>query len=173
MLLILVSLWGLLYSQYYTKSDGSLWEFWVLRFPFALHGGWITAASVVNTNVIVVASTASPATQLAIGIVSLAYLHAISVWVLFVIRRNPNYTIAGVLAWGVGYVYAELQNPTESIQERFDNTTIVGVSTAAIIVSVIITGQIVVRFGVYVFEKYNQKYANVVKESSKHDEEEQ
>lgn len=37
MLLIWISLCSLLYSQYYTKSDGSLWEFWLLRFPFALH----------------------------------------------------------------------------------------------------------------------------------------
>lgn len=40
MLLILVSLWALLYDQYFrAESDGSLWEFWLLRFPFALHAG--------------------------------------------------------------------------------------------------------------------------------------
>jgi hypothetical protein len=173
MLLILVSLWGLLYSQYYTESDGSLWEFWLLRFPFALHGGWITAASVVNTNVIVVASSATPATELAIGIVSLAYLHAISVWVLFGIKRNPNYTIAGVLAWAIGYINAELQTPTDSIQARFDETTIDGVALAAVIVAFIITGQIVVRFGMYILQRYNKKYADAVKGSKHNGEEEE
>jgi hypothetical protein len=164
MILIWISLCSLLYSQYYTKSDGSLWEFWLLRFPFALHGGWITAASVVNMNVIVVNSNATAAVELAVGIVSLAYLHAVSVWVLFGIKRNPNYTIAGVLAWAIGYIYAELQNPFESIPERFDETTIKGVAYAAIAVSIIITGQIVFRFGMYIFQRYNKKYANVVKE---------
>jgi len=154
----------LLYSEYYAKSDGTLLEFWLLRFPFALHGGWITAASVVNLNVIVVDSNTTPDVELAVGIVSLAYLHAVSVWVLYVIKRNPNYTIAGVLAWAIGYIYQELQNPIESIQARFDSTTINGVAYASIIVSIIITLQIVVRFIMYVFQRYNKKYAGVVKE---------
>ena len=173
MILIWISLCGLVYSQYYAKSDGSLWEFWLLRFPFALHCGWITAASVVNVNVIVVNSTATPAVELAVGIISLAYLHAVSVWVLFVIKRNPNYTIAGVLAWAIGYIYAELQTPTDSIQARFDETTINGVAYAAIAVSIVITGQIVVRFGMYVFQRYNKKYAGIVQEAHAEQEEEE
>jgi hypothetical protein len=28
---------SLLYSQYYAESDDTLWEFWLLRFPFAVH----------------------------------------------------------------------------------------------------------------------------------------
>jgi len=165
MILIWISLMGLLYSQYYAKSNGCLWEFWLLRFPFALHGGWITAASVVNMNVIVVDSTASPAVELAVGIVSLAYLHAVSVWVLFGIQRNPSYTIAGVLAWAIGYIYAELQNPMESIVDRFDATTIDGVAYAAIAVSIIITAQIVFRFGMFVIQHYNKKYADTLRDS--------
>lgn len=123
-----------------------------------------------NLNVIVVASNAAPYVELGIGIVSLAYLHAVSVWVLFGIKRNPNYTIAGVLAWAIGYVYAELKIPYESIVARFDETTINGVGLAAVIVSGIITVQILFRFFMYVVEKYNEKYANVVKEV--HDQEE-
>lgn len=118
---------------------------------------------------IVVASSATPATELAIGIVSLAYLHAVSVWVLFVIKRNPNYTIAGVCAWAIGYIYKELQNPYDSIKARFDETTIDGVALACFIVAFIITAQIVVRFFMYVFERYNKKHANAVNKSSKHE----
>jgi hypothetical protein len=173
MILIWISLMGLLYSQYYSKSDGSLSEFWLLRFPFALHGGWITAASVVNVNVIVVNSNASPAVELAVGIVSLAYLHAVSVWVLFGIKRNPSYTIAGVLSWAIGYIYAELQTPQASIEDRFDATTINGVAYAAIAVSIIIACQIVFRFGMYVFQRYNEKYANTVNEVHEEEKEEE
>lgn len=37
MLLLWASLISLLYSQYYAESDDTLWEFWLLRFPFAVH----------------------------------------------------------------------------------------------------------------------------------------
>ena len=70
MLLLWLSLMGLLYSQYYIKSDNTLWEFWLLRFPFAIHGGWITAASALNVNVQVVSMTQPADVQLAVSIVS-------------------------------------------------------------------------------------------------------
>jgi len=152
-LLILASLVALLYSQYYTNSNGKLVEFWVFRFPFALHGGWLTAASLLNVNVVVVDSSTTPAVELAVGIISLAILHAVSVWVLFGIRR-PNYTIAGVLSWATGWIYAELQDPQDSIVSRFDSTTISGVSYAAGAVAFIITGQIVFRCGLYLITEY-------------------
>lgn len=144
MLMIWASLLGLLYSQYYVKSEGTLFEFWFLRFPFAIHCGWLTAASALNVNVLVVQQDASAAVQLAVGIVSLAILHAISVWVLFGIRR-ANYTIASVLAWANGWIYAELQSPKDSIVQRFSEDAVSGVSYAAVAVAFIITAQITIR----------------------------
>merc|ERR1712159_868763 len=133
MLMIWASLLGLLYSQYYVKSEGTLFEFWFLLFPFAIHCGWLTAASALNVNV-----------QLAVGIVSLAILHAISVWALFGIRR-ANYTIASVFAWANGWIYAELQSPKDSIVQRFSEDAVSGVSYAAVAVAFIITAQITIR----------------------------
>jgi hypothetical protein len=156
-LLIWISLCALVYSQYYTESNHSLVEFWFFRFPFFMHCGWLTAASAVNVNLVVVYSNAAASVQLAVGIISLAYLHAFSVWVLFGLTRNPNYTIAGVLAWANGWIYAELQNPSESIMALFDADTISGVSYAAAAVAFIITGQIVVRFALNVVQKYTNR----------------
>jgi hypothetical protein len=156
-LLIWISLCALVYSQYYTESERFLVEFWFFRFPFAMHCGWLTAASVVNVNVVVVHRNAPANVQLAVGIISLAYLHAVSLWVLFGLKRNPNYTIAGVLAWANGWIYAELSSPSESIMALFDADTISGVSYAAAAVAYIIIGQIVVRFAMYVVEKYTSQ----------------
>jgi len=145
MLLLWLSLMGLLYSQYYTESDTTLWEFWLLRFPFAIHGGWITAASALNVNVQVVSMEEEAYVQLAVAIVSLAVLHAISVWVLFNIPR-PNWTIAGVLSWAFGWIYVELQDPNELIVTTFDPDIINGVKYAAFAVgAVIIPAQILLR----------------------------
>eukprot|EP00581_Thalassiosira_minuscula_P019015 CAMPEP_0183726066 /NCGR_PEP_ID=MMETSP0737-20130205/22249_1 /TAXON_ID=385413 /ORGANISM="Thalassiosira miniscula, Strain CCMP1093" /LENGTH=310 /DNA_ID=CAMNT_0025957279 /DNA_START=239 /DNA_END=1171 /DNA_ORIENTATION=- len=146
MMLIWMALMALLYSQYYTESDGSLWEFWILRFPFAVHAGWITAASALNVNVQVVSMSQPADVQLAVAIVALAVLHAISVWVLFYIER-PNWTIACVLSWAFGFIYQELGNPNELITSTFETSTINGVKYAAIAVCVIILTQIVIRLG--------------------------
>lgn len=146
MVLIWLSLVAILYSQYYAKSDGSLWEFLILRFPFSVHAGWITAASALNVNVQVVSMDQPADIQLAVGIVSLAVLHAISVWVLFYVRR-PNWTIACVLSWAFGWIYAELRSPNELITSTFASDTINGVRYAAISVSFIILIQIIIRLG--------------------------
>ena len=154
MLSIWVSLIAILYSQYYTKSDGSLLEFWVLRFPFAVHAGWITAASPLNVNVQVVSSGVAPDIQLAVAIVSLAVLHAVSVWVLFNIPR-PNWTMACVLSWAFAWIYEELNEPQQLIQDSFSPDTIRGVQYAAIAVSFIILFQVVIRLALLIRPSYN------------------
>ena len=170
-LLIWISLCALVYSQYYTESNHSLMEFWFFRFPFGIHCGWLTAASVVNVNLVVVDSNAPANVQLAVGIVSLAYLHAVSVWVLFGLKRNPNYTIASVLAWANGWIYAELSSPSESIMALFDANTISGVSYAAAAVAYIITGQIVIRSALCVVEKYTNRNDETEEQQLKYPEE--
>lgn len=164
MLLLWSSLVALLFSQYYATSDGTLWEFWLLRFPFSVHAGWITAASALNVNVQVVSVNAPADIQLAVGIVSLAVLHAISVWVLFYIPR-PNWTMACVLSWAFGWIYAELGNPNELITSTFVEGTTGGVRYAAIAVSFIILFQVVVRLGLLLKPSCNP-YKEVVKVDS-------
>jgi benzodiazapine receptor len=167
-LILIVSIWAslvaILYSQYYTESEGTLLEFWLMRFPFAIHCGWLTAASLLNVNVLVVDMEEPADVQLAVGIISLAILHAVSVWVCFALKR-PNYTIAGVLAWANGWIYAELQEPRDQIVALFASQTISGVSYAALAVSIIISSQIALR-AVY------DMYERCIKKSGKDEESE-
>lgn len=147
-LLFMVGIWlsllTLVYNQYNIKSDGSMFEFWFLRFPFCLHCGWITAATALNLNVLFVARGASAALQLAVAIVSLAALHAFSVWVLFYLSK-PNYTLAAVLAWASWWIHVELQSPQSLIVSTFSTDAISGVGYAASGISVIILTQIAIR----------------------------
>merc|ERR1712157_249501 len=144
MVLIWLSLMGLLYSQYYARSENTYEEFWLLRFPFAIHGGWITCAMAVNANVVAVKYSATAATQLAIAIISLAVLHAISVWVLFGIKK-PNYTIACVITWANYFIASELQQPKEKVVSFFNDLVISGVGYAAMSVTLIVLSQILIR----------------------------
>jgi hypothetical protein len=154
MILIWISLIGILYKQYYTESDGSILEFVVLRFPFQIHAGWITAASALNVNVQVVSMDQPADIQLAVSIVSLAVLHAVSVWVLFNIPR-PQWTIACVLSWAFGWIYVELGNNVEKITNKFDEDIISGVRYAAISVCFIILIQLVFRLLLLVLPSWN------------------
>jgi len=153
MVFIWAALLRLLFSQYYTPSDNTNAEFWLFRFPFAVHAGWITAATAVNTNVVVVWAEAAAGTQLAVAIVSLAVLHAISVWILFVVRK-PNYTIAVVLAWANFWIRGELQSPTEKIQAIFTDDIVNAVAYASLTVSLIIIIQILIRSSIQGYKYY-------------------
>lgn len=73
-------------------SDGSLFEFWLLRFPFSIHGGWIVAASAVNINVISVFRGVGASTQLAFAGFGFLWVALFSIAFTF-IGRNPNYSI--------------------------------------------------------------------------------
>lgn len=158
MLLLWISLMGLIISQYYVKLDPrtsacssqGLREFWFLRFPFSVHGGWITAATALNISVVAVDSGSAAATQLAVGIVSLAVLHAISVWHLFGYKR-PNYTIPIVLMWANGWIYGELQEPQQLVLETFDQSVISGVAYAAFSVSMVIMIQLILRVAFLIY----------------------
>jgi hypothetical protein len=168
-LIFMIHIWaalvGLLYSQYNTPSEGTLVEFWLLQFPFAIHCGWVTAALALNVNVLVVGTTAPADIQLAVGIISLVVLHAISVWVLFAVRK-ANYTLAAVLSWANWWIHSELQSPKNKIVQTFAEDTISGVSYAAAAVAVIIMVQIAARVALDVMDQImDSKTSEAVQES--------
>lgn len=148
------SLLAITVSQYYIESTSCPYkEFWLLRFPFRIHNAWITAASLLNTNIFIVDMGANVEIQLAAGIISLAILHAISVYNLFGINK-PDYVFPAVFAWATGAIAAELTQPMESVSDRFDETVIGGVEYAAAAVSIIILSQIVVSILIQTVRKF-------------------
>ena len=112
------------------------------------------AATAINTNVVVVWAGATAATQLAVGIVSLAVLHAFSMWVLFIVG-TPNYTVACMLAWANWWIHKELQDPKALIVDTFTEDIERAVSSAAVTVSIIILLQIVIRVSLQAYQKRN------------------
>lgn len=142
-------------SQYYCTLERTHSEFWVLRFPFMVHCGWLTAATALNTNVVIFNEGTSAATQLTSGIISLAVLHAVAVVSLW-LPKYPNYVIPSVLTWANFWIGKELQNPMQSIQDLFGDVITNSIKNAGFAVSVIILIQIFARVGLAV---YQNKYA--------------
>lgn len=96
-------------------------DFWLLQFPFSIHCGWITAASFVNINVVLVKLQASSSLQFYTAIASLVHLLMIAGFALF---YAGEYVIPSVLAWATLAIYAELGTPNALITSTFDAATI-------------------------------------------------
>ena len=110
-------------------------------FPFAVHFGWILAASVVNLNVVLVDTNLSRSVQLyggALGGLLVVLLAALAlVWYRYV-------TAPVVLIWALGGIFVELGNPLESIQDTFTLTDIKAVRYASVVVAAVIVVALVV-----------------------------
>jgi len=148
-ILIWLSLVAIVFFQYYIakkqQPDNTLLEFWLLRFPFALHCGWLTCATGLNFNVLAVSYYPDDATlQLAMGIVTLAVLYAVAVWVIFALDR-PNFTIALVIAWATDFISNQLSDPFDLIKERFTTIIINSVLRASLAVAIGIAIMVAVR----------------------------
>jgi len=133
MLLIWVSLAMIVFKA--RKMEYSIEEFWLFVFPFQVHIGWISAASFVNLNVVVVwaqkcykGSYGTCATtdnfsvlsvQLGVAVISLATLFVFALYLsgMFNCQQRAITTTCGVLAWAYTGIQAQLQNLEE---DKFD-----------------------------------------------------
>mmetsp|Transcript_67196 Transcript_67196/g.194315 ORF Transcript_67196/g.194315 Transcript_67196/m.194315 type:complete len:304 (+) Transcript_67196:72-983(+) len=82
-------------------------EYWLLRLPFAVHLGWIVAASALNINVLADASSARPATLLGMAVLALAAVLLV-VAGFAILPRRPEPTVGVVAAWALAAIASEL-----------------------------------------------------------------
>mmetsp|Transcript_56195 Transcript_56195/g.168233 ORF Transcript_56195/g.168233 Transcript_56195/m.168233 type:complete len:290 (-) Transcript_56195:1634-2503(-) len=98
MVILLVSLSCLLVSQFLAKSpDESRREYWLLRFPFSLHMGWIFVSTAINWSVLSLETGASESTLLAGIIASMALLLVVAF--LFMSAMTKNLVVPAVIIW--------------------------------------------------------------------------
>ncbi len=131
MFTILFCLANLLRSTY-DMAPETVGQYWLLKFPFELHCGWIVAASAVNFSVLFVAygDDDNMDTQLSVAIVSIAGVIAAALFCLFVLSK-PIVTIGGVQAWALGGIAAQLSSPLEKTLVAFGETILSGVEGAS------------------------------------------
>mmetsp|Transcript_13740 Transcript_13740/g.40197 ORF Transcript_13740/g.40197 Transcript_13740/m.40197 type:complete len:190 (+) Transcript_13740:756-1325(+) len=146
MLLLLFSLLALLSGQR-RVGGGTTADFWLLRFPFQIHTGWICAASAVNVNVVLVGVSANANLQLFAAVVSLLLLFGTALFLLCRKSKNGelNIVLPLVLAWAFGGVWAELENPKQLIQDNFNSQTIDSLKVCAAIACIVVLLAIGVR----------------------------
>lgn len=122
---ILISLAILVRLQSKIESEPSLRikDFWLLKFPFSIHCGWIAAAFAVNVNVLVLDAGTQARGQEIWAFNSLLYAVLVAVCAL-VYLKPPDFTIPSVLVWATFGIFSELRKPKDAIVNTFTEAVI-------------------------------------------------
>ena len=97
MLSILYFLLKIVSSQYKLGGAVTTRDYWLLKFPFSIHAGWIVAASLVNINLVLVKYGTRGSVQFVMAILSLVLLLLANTYFLHL--ACPDFVIPCVLAW--------------------------------------------------------------------------
>lgn len=123
-------------TQTTTTKTTTLSEYWLLKFPFAIHASWIMAATLINVNIIAVFYHAPGAIQTAIGWGSLSILFSVGIYAIMGKQHRARvWVVPCVLAWASFAIGKELSNPRDKIVATFSEATIVHTKTASTVVA--------------------------------------
>lgn len=121
-------------------------DYWLLKFPFEIHAGWIMAATLVNTNVFLVAYHVSSSNQIMAAWFSLFVLASAAV---YYISSKKRWVVPCVLAWASNAIRSELSSPRDSIASAFPSDTIQSIhnATAALAGAILIATVVMAVYG--------------------------
>ena len=112
------------------------------RLPFHLHLGWITAAAVLNTNVLMVFQEMPSSGLFGAAIGSVVFICALAlIWLV----KWSYITMPAVLVWALVGIYVELGNPQIGIIEAYSERQIAAVMYSSIGVAAVLLLLIVVQ----------------------------
>lgn len=100
-------------------------SYWLLRFPFALHAGWIASATPVMLSVVLVWREVDPKYELWVAVVSIPLLFGACMGLL--LREDsgaPAYVFPGTVAYACTGICWELQAPSNTILARHDEASV-------------------------------------------------
>ena len=140
----------------YNRQDSNLTkvkDYALDRLPFHLHLGWITAAAVLNANVLMVFQEV-PSSGLfgaAVGSVMFIFVLAL-VWLI-----KWNYiTMPSVLVWALVGIYVELGNPQIDIVEAYSDKQIATIQYSSIGVAAVLL-LLIVGMAIHQYRNHSQK----------------
>jgi len=116
-------------STYREAHNLSIAEYWLYVFPFSIHLGWITAASIISGNLILRVNFAPLASQLGAGSLSVA-VALLSASYFTVIRRDPVHP--AVISWALFALSVQLADPENPLPYAAAGTpAVMGLSWAS------------------------------------------
>jgi len=133
------------------KYTNKTWKGYLLwQAPFSIQTGWIMAASGVMTNVMTVYHDATSTVRIIVASLTLAVL---TITALSWLASYPvDFAIPLVIIWALGGVYAELNDPQQSILDTFTTKQIDGIQYG-VLAGLCLIGACVILKVLYVFIK--------------------
>jgi hypothetical protein len=137
MTFILLFLWRIIFTLTTSQQeDTTSWKNYCLwKFPFTIHGGWITAATAVNASVVLVAYNVASQVQFYVAIASVFVLLLFAVAVIWKLSEQ---VVPLVLAWALFGVFVELKSATDSIISTFTDEQIQQTQYGAVVAAILI-----------------------------------
>lgn len=130
-----------------TSSSDDVWKnlssYGIWQLPFTMHCGWVTAATLVNINMVLVSHHLRPSFQFYAAIISLLVMLAVA----SMVAMSRDVVIPLVLAWAWYGIYDELKHPVPSIASKFTVQEIRIVQDGAGLAALVILAVVLVRFG--------------------------
>lgn len=127
-------------------------NYWLYRFPFGLHLGWIVAATLVNANLVLVAYDVSTSTRFGSAIATVIIALSVAALTLYkeYKKEHPNVVIPFVLVWALNAISKELNNPKDLISSTYSTEQIETIQNGAFASAMLIlsaTIVVVIRAG--------------------------
>ena len=140
----------------YSQQDSNLTKlknYALDKVPFHLHLGWITAAAVLNTNVLLVFQEVPTSGLFGAAIGSVVFICVLAlIWLI----KWRYITMPAVLVWALVGIYVELGNPQIDIIEAYSEEQIATVMYASIGVAAVLLLLVVVQ-AIRQYHRHSQK----------------
>jgi len=152
----LLSMAFLLASQHFSRVRGrkSLVEYWLFRFPFYLHCGWLILCSVVQFSILFRHLTSNVGVQLAADVVALGAMLPAATYFLTGQPSGPDFVIPLVIVWSYIGIAAPLHHPSESLQAIYEHSDIVAVRDSAYFFAAVVGLMLIPRVVIWVFQEF-------------------
>ena len=137
------------------RRKESLSEYWLFRFPFYLHCGWLLVCTVVQFSMVFrYRFTGSSGAQLMADIVALGVLLPPSTFFLTGQSSGPDFVIPVVIIWSYISIGVELHNPDDRLVELYGHPAIIAVENASYVFTGIIVFMLIPRIIVWIAQEF-------------------
>ena len=140
----------------YNRQDSNLTkvkDYALDKLPFHLHLGWITAAAVLNTNVLMVFQEVPSSGLFGAAVGSVVFIFVLAlVWLI----KWAYITMPFVLVWALVGIYVELGNPQIDIVEAYSEKQIATIQYSSIGVAAILM-VLIVALAIQQYRSHSQK----------------
>eukprot|EP00529_Nitzschia_sp_RCC80_P010971 CAMPEP_0113456360 /NCGR_PEP_ID=MMETSP0014_2-20120614/8846_1 /TAXON_ID=2857 /ORGANISM="Nitzschia sp." /LENGTH=631 /DNA_ID=CAMNT_0000347809 /DNA_START=179 /DNA_END=2074 /DNA_ORIENTATION=- /assembly_acc=CAM_ASM_000159 len=129
-------------------------EYWLFRFPFYLHCGWLIMCSIVQFSIIFRYYTSNIGVQLSADIFSLGVMLPAATFFLTGQPSGPDFVIPIVVIWSYASIAIELNHPSETLIDLYGHSSIVAVRNASMFFAGTVGVMLIPRVVIWIAQEF-------------------